>query len=184
MFDCHYFCSENFCFFDPYIIFISGLQTKKLSKEPLAPIREKLRRQIIFFRCRRINVFYFIIIVFVFFLHFNISIILSCVYVSSFLDFISILINLVDDLGTKVHLKWERNIFSNLKYTVTKNCSLHRICTNIMDHKHHLATECSLGPSSVHAINVVKSFTHSVCFSSLVKCNFIGGVESCRQQIK
>ncbi len=25
-----------------------GLQTKKLSKEPLAPIRKKLRRQIIF----------------------------------------------------------------------------------------------------------------------------------------
>ncbi len=37
--------------------------------------------------------------------------------------------------------------------------------------------------SSVHPINVVMSFTHSVCFSSLVKCNFIG-VESCRQQIK
>ncbi len=135
-----------------------------------------------FFRCRRIKVFYFIIIILFFSLHFNISIILSCVFVSSFLDFISILIHLVDDQvdqGTKVHLKWELNVFSNLKYTVTKNCSLHRICTNIMDHKHHLATECSLGSSSVHPINVVMSFTHSVCFSSLVKCNFIGGVESC-----
>ncbi len=30
------------------IIFDPGLQTKKSSKEPLAPIREKLRRQIIF----------------------------------------------------------------------------------------------------------------------------------------
>ncbi len=119
--------------------------------------------------------FYFIIIIF---LHFSISIKLSCVYVSSFLDFISILIDDQVNLGTKVHLKWELNVFSNLKYTVTKNCSLHRICTNIMDHKHHLATECSLG-SSVHPINVVMSFTHSVCFSSLVKCNFIGGVESC-----
>ncbi len=130
-----------------------------------------------FFRCRRIKVFYFIIIILFFF----------PTFVSSFLDFISILIHLVDDqvdLGTKVHLKWELNIFSNLKYTVTKNCSLHRICTNIMDHKHHLATECSLGSSSMHPINVVMSFTHSVCFSSLVKCNFIGGVESCRQQIK
>lgn len=81
------------------------------------------------------------------YLHFNISIILSCVYVSSFLDFISILIHLVDDLGTKVHLKWELNVFSSLKSTVTKNCSLHRICTSIMEHKHHLATECSLGSS-------------------------------------
>ncbi len=62
--------------------------------------------------------FYFIIIII--FLLFNISIILSCVYVSSFLDFISILIHLVDDqvdLGTKVHLKWELNVFSNLKYS-------------------------------------------------------------------
>ncbi len=42
-----------------------------------------------------------------------------------------------------------------MKYTVTKNCSLHRICTNIMDHKHHLATECNSGSSSMHAINVV-----------------------------
>ncbi len=127
--------------------------------------------------------FYFIIIIIIF-LHFNISIILSCVYVSSFLDFISILIDDQVNLGTKVHLKWELNVFSNLKNTVTKNCSLHRICTNIMDHKHHLDTECSLGSSSVHPINVVMSFTHSVCFSSLVKCYFIGGVESCRQQIK
>ncbi len=126
--------------------------------------------------------FYFIIIIIIIFLHFNISIILSCVYVSSFLDFICILIDDQVNLGTKVHLKWELNVFSN--YTVTKNCSLHRICTNIMDHKHHLATECSLGSSSMHPINVVMSFTHSVCFSSLVKYNFIGGVKSCRQQIK
>ncbi len=104
-------------------------------------------------------------------------------FVSPFLDFISILINLVDDLGTKVHLKWELNVFSNLKYTVTKNCSLHRICTNIMDHKHHLATECNSGSSSMHAINgTLICLSHS--FSSLVKCNFIGGVESCRQQVK
>ncbi len=107
--------------------------------------------------------FYFYI--YIFFLHLTFQ---SCVYVSPFLDFISILINLVDDLGTKVHLKWEINVFSNLKYTVTKNCSLHRICTNIMDHKHHLATECSLGSSSVHPINVVICLSHiqSVFFIS------------------
>ncbi len=130
--------------------------------------------------------FYFIIIFFFFF--YILTFQSFChVFVSSFLDFISILIHLVDDqvdLGTKVHLKWELNVFSNLKYTVTKNSLLHRICTNIMDHKHHLATECSLGSSSVHPINVVMSFTHSVCFSSLVKLHFIGGVESCRPQIK
>ncbi len=33
---------------DGLSIALSGLQTKKSSKEPLAPIREKLRRQIIF----------------------------------------------------------------------------------------------------------------------------------------
>ncbi len=45
---------------------------------------------------------------------------------------------------TKVHLKWELNVFSNLKNTVTKNCLLHNIWTNIMDHKNHLAIECTL----------------------------------------
>ncbi len=39
---------------------VTGLQTKKSSKEPLAPIRKKLRRQM----CHRIKVFYFIIIFF------------------------------------------------------------------------------------------------------------------------
>ncbi len=60
--------------------------------------------------------FYFIIIIIIIiiFLHFNISIILSCVYVSSFVDFISILIDDQVNLGTKVHLKWELNVFSNL----------------------------------------------------------------------
>ncbi len=116
--------------------FNSGLQTKKSRVRSHWLLEEKNLGAKLFFMCRRIKVFYFIIIILFFSLHFNISIILSCVYVSSFLDFISILIHLVDDqvdLGTKVHLKWELNVFSNLKYTVTKNCSLHRICTNIMD---------------------------------------------------
>ncbi len=68
--------------------------------------------------------FYYIIIIITFFpLHFNISI-MSCVYVSYFLDLISILIHLADDqvdLGTKVDLKCELNVFSNLKYSVSKN---------------------------------------------------------------
>ncbi len=88
---------------------------------------------------------------------------MSCVYVSYFLDLISILIHLADDqvdLGTKVDFKWELNVFSNLKYTVSKNCSLLRICTNIMDNKHHLATECSLGFSSVHHMYVVICLSH------------------------
>ncbi len=38
-----------------------GSRQKKSSKEPLAPIRKKLRHQIIFFRCHRINTFYFIL---------------------------------------------------------------------------------------------------------------------------
>ncbi len=101
---------------------LTGLQTKKSSKEPLAPIRKKLRRQIIFFRCHRIKVFYFIIIII--FLHFNISIILSCVYVSSFLDFISILIDDQVDLGTKVHLKGTKCLFQ-LEIQSQRFCSLH-----------------------------------------------------------
>ncbi len=45
------------------MLLMQGSRQKKSSKEPLAPIREKLRRQIIFLVAAEQKFFYFIIII-------------------------------------------------------------------------------------------------------------------------